>query len=67
MRKKMLHSWYIDEGISEEHGKYFRTHGVVTGHDRLPDSTWCHTSRVVEVQVDDAEGELVVQTRKIMW
>lgn len=60
-RKVMLHNWYIEDHLSQRNGRYALAHGIVTGHNRLPDSILCHTSKIRETYVN-GEGELVVLT-----
>lgn len=60
-RKVMLHNWYIEDHLSQRSGRYALAHGIVTGHNRLPDSIFCHTSKIRETYVN-GEGELVVLT-----
>ena len=60
-RKVMLHNWYIEDHLSQKNGRYALAHGIVTGHSRLPDSIFCHTSKIRETYVN-GEGELVVLT-----
>lgn len=45
-RKVMLHNWYIEDHLSQKSGRYALAHGIVTGHNRLPDSIFCHTSKI---------------------
>lgn len=60
-RKVMLHNWYIEDHMSQRNGRYALAHGIVTGHNRLPDSIFCHTSKIRETYVN-GEGELVILT-----
>lgn len=60
-RKVMLHNWYIEDHLSQRNGRYALAHGIVTGHTRLPDSIFCHTSKIREKYVN-GEGELVIRT-----
>ena len=60
-RKVMLHNWYIEDHLSQRNGRYALAHGIVTGHTRLPDSIFCHTSKIRETYVN-GEGELVIRT-----
>ena len=61
-RKVMLHNWYIEDHLSQRNGRYALAHGIVTGHSRLPDSIFCHTSKIRETYVN-GEGELIVLTK----
>ena len=65
-KKISLYDWYIDEHVSEK-GKYCVAHGIVTGHDRLPDSCYCHTSKIRTIYVNFEENELVVITRNTIY
>ena len=60
-RKVMLHNWYIEDHLSQRNGRYALAHGIVTGHTRLPDSIFCHTSKIRETYVNE-EDELVILT-----
>lgn len=57
----MLHNWYIEDHMSQRNGRYALAHGIVTGHNRMPDSIFCHTSKIRETYVN-GEDELVVMT-----
>ena len=62
-RKKIsLHNWYINTHASES-GTDFVGHGIVTGHYRLPDSCFIHTSKIRMISVNLKENELIILTR----
>ncbi len=65
-RKLRLHFWYIDEQEYES-GTHRIGHGIVTGHNRLPDSVYMHTSSVQAIHVDEEEGELVLTTMNSLY
>ena len=48
-RKVMLHNWYIEDHLSQRNGRYALARGIVTGHSRLPDSIFCHTSKILSL------------------
>lgn len=65
-RKLQFHYWYIDE--HEVNGvRYLFGHGVVTGHTRLEDATFIHTSAVRGIHVDKKEGEVVLTTKNSVY
>lgn len=65
-RKLQLHYWYIDE--HERNGERFRiAHGIVTGHNRLMDSTYMHSSSVQEIRINEDEGEAVITTKNSVY
>lgn len=60
-RKLRLHYWYIEE--REHKGQIYRIgHGIVTGHNRLMDSTDIHTSPIQGISINEDEGELEMIT-----
>lgn len=67
-RKLMLHYWYVDENSDDSTGeKFIRTHGVVTGHERLADANWINTSEILSVEVDRYTGEALIHTRNSLY
>lgn len=43
--KTKLHYWYVDK--TERNGKsYILAHGSVSGHKKLEDTTFIHTSKI---------------------
>jgi hypothetical protein len=59
--KVMLHYWHMDETKTPE--KIYRIlHGVVSGHKRLADTTFVHTSPVISYEIDYEKGELIATT-----
>ncbi len=64
--KLMLHYWYVESFVSEGE-RYQMGHGVVTGHQRLTDGTWIHTSVVNDIHVDTEAEELVVTTMNSVY
>ena len=65
-QKLQLHYWYIDERDYEGE-KYTFGHGIVTGHQRLMDSTYMHTSEVRAIRVDEENKELILITRNSVY
>lgn len=60
----MLHYWHIDEvedGLTGE--KCQIAHGTVTGHTRLMDSVYIHTSEVKEVLINTDTKEAEIHTK----
>lgn len=65
-RKLQLHYWYIGE--QEMDGEMNRVgHGIVTGHKRLSDAVYMHTSEVKAVHIDEEEGEVALTTRNSVY
>lgn len=64
--KVMLHNWYMNM-VDYHNGSFLQLHGVVTGHERLMDSTFIHTSEVLSYEVDYEKGELIAQTRNTLY
>lgn len=66
-RKKIsLHNWYINTHESEN-GTDYIGHGIVTGHYRLPDSCFIHTSKIRMISVNFKEDELIITTRNSIY
>lgn len=66
-RKLQLHYWYIGEHKYGDGNTYRIAHGIVTGHKKLPDSIYMHSSEVREIHIDEGEEELVVTTRNNVY
>ena len=64
--KVMLHYWYMDEQEANGH-KFLQLHGNVSGHNRLTDSSFIHTSRVNSYWIDYESGELIAQTHNTLY
>ena len=65
-KKLMLHYWHVDE--EEIDGEVFRVgHGIVSGHKKIEDSIYSHTSAVEAVYIDEDAGELVLTTRNSVY
>ncbi len=65
-KKLRLHYWYVGE--HEIDGKMCLIgHGIVTGHERLDDSTYIHSSAVEAVHIDEETGEVVLTTRNSVY
>ena len=65
-RKLQLHYWYIEE--ADVDGEILRIgHGIVTGHNRLPDAIDIHTSPIEAIYIDEEEGELVLTTKNSVY
>ncbi len=65
-RRLMYHYWYVD--IREYSGKPFKIgHGVVTGHERLADSVFSHSSEVKAIHIDEDREEAVLTTRNSVY
>ncbi len=65
-RKLQLHYWYVCEK-EVEGKKYLFGNGIVTGHKRLEDSTFIHTSAVKDIQVNEDTGDLVIATTNSIY
>ncbi len=60
--EKKLHYWYINEING-----HTVAHGIVSGHNRLADSTFVHTSSVKNVETDFDSDEVVVSTKNSIY
>lgn len=65
-RRKMLHYWYLDECMDCGE-KFIIAHGVVTGHNNLPDSYEIHTSKVKNVVVNHGTEEAEIYTMNSIY
>ena len=66
-RKLQLQDWYIGEHKFGNGNMYRIVHGVVTGHKKLEDSIFMHSSEVKAFHVDEEEKEMVVTTRNSVY
>ncbi len=65
-RKLQLHDWYV--GAHEIDGQMYHIgHGIVTGHQKLPDAIDMHTSAVEGIHIDEEAGEVVLTTRNSVY
>lgn len=60
-KQMMLHSWYFSMHTSHTGRDYMIAWGIVTGHPRLSDSTFIHTSEVCGVRKEG--NEIILTTR----
>lgn len=65
-RRVMLHYWYVDE-ISHGGEKYKLAHGIVSGHRRLADATFIHTSMIKKIYIDEKYAEAVIETKNTVY
>lgn len=61
-REPMLHNWFLDE-----RGGAVIAHGVVTGHRKLQDAMFIHTSRVNSIEIDSEREEAVIITQNTTY
>lgn len=61
-RKLQLHNWYVDESRIDGVARRC-AHGIVSGHKRLPDSIFIHTSTVMDIVIDQEAEEAVITTQ----
>lgn len=60
-RNTKLHYWYVDK--RERNGKeYVLAHGNVSGHKKLEDTVFIHTSKIQSIVIDKDNEELIIQT-----
>ena len=64
--KLQLHYWYMNE-FEEEGKKYKILFGIVSGHSKIKDGTFIHTSVVNEVTIDEEKEELVATTQNNVY
>ena len=60
MRNSHLRYWYVD---GELNSSCWMAHGIVTGHPKLEDATFIHTSTINNILIDKENGEAVIKTR----
>lgn len=65
-RKLMLHYWYIQEK-KDGNSPYLVGRGIVTGHDRLADSTPICTSELNKIELDEVAEEIILHTRNSIY
>lgn len=62
-RTPQLHHWYIQYISSFD----AIGHGIVSGHNRLPDGSDIHTSNVQSLYVNWADEELIMETKNTVY
>ena len=62
-RKLSLHYWYVNKVTLGDDREYVCAHGTVTGHNRLQDSTFVHTSEVQDITIDYENEEALIRTK----
>ena len=66
--RTMLRYWHINKRQNEETGEeYLLAHGRVTGHKRLMDSIYIHTSAIQEMNVNEETGEMEIYTMNTIY
>lgn len=65
-RKLMLHHWYIQEK-KDGNTPYLVGRGIVTGHDRLADSTPICTSELKRIELDEVAEEIILHTKNSIY
>lgn len=65
-QKLQLHHWYISKYTYKDQVTCIG-HGIVSGHKKLADSTYIHTSPVNAISIDEKEGELVLVTMNSVY
>lgn len=66
--RQMLHYWHVDKKTDDETGKeYLQAHGIVTGHKRLQDSMYIHTSVIKEITINHDTKEAQIQTKNTLY
>jgi len=66
VKKLQLHYWYIRE-MDCEGEKFLMAKGVVSGHDRLIDTTFIHTSEVKDIRIDKEAEDAIITTRNSVY
>lgn len=59
----MIHNWYLEKYAHHDGQTSYLAWGNVTGHDRLADTTFIHTSEVMSTRIDEENEECIIQTR----
>ena len=68
LQRTMLHYWHIDEAEDRMTGEKCQiAHGTVTGHTRLMDSVYIHTSEVKEVLINTDTKEAEIHTKNSIY
>lgn len=62
-RNASLHYWYLNEIQNDKGDCFVIAHGIVTGHAKIEDAIFIHTSEVKKIMVDDEACEVILQTR----
>ena len=66
--KTMLHYWYVEKVCDSTMPEgYLQAHGVVSGHDRLMDTTFIHTSMIKEIKINEETGEAEIHTMNTVY
>lgn len=65
-RRLMLHYWYVNE-VPYGDQKYTCAHGIVSGHKRLEDATFIHTSAVERVEINTESAEAMIRTKNSVY
>lgn len=61
-KRAQLHYWYVDR--MRQNGKeYILAHGIVSGHKRLTDTMFIHTSEIQSITINKNIEELIIATR----
>lgn len=61
-KRAQLHYWYVDK--MRQNGKeYVLAHGIVSGHKRLTDTMFIHTSEIQSITINKNIEELIIATR----
>ena len=64
----MLHYWFVEKKESDRTGEeYLQAHGIVTGHNRLPDATYINTSAVKEIIINHDTKEAQIHTMNTVY
>ncbi len=61
-RRLALHYWYVDKVTSNDGMEFVCAHGTVSGHRRVQDSTFIHTSEVRNIIIDYENEEALIRT-----
>ena len=65
-KKLRLHYWFVNK--QEIDGEVFNVgHGIVSGHKKIDDSVFLHTSEVEAVHIDEDAGELLLTTKNSVY
>ncbi len=64
--KLQLHYWYVDSR-SYEGAQYIYGHGICTGHKKIMDSVYTHTSAVQAIYIDENEETAILITRSSVY
>lgn len=65
-KRAQLHYWYVDK-MRQNSKEYVLAHGIVSGHKRLTDTMFIHTSEIQSITINKNIEELIIATRNTVY